>query len=57
MEFFVGIVILLVLLFFIRGVIKDDAEKAGQDTCPICGHKMEMGAMARYHCSNCGYHR
>ena len=44
---FAIIIILLVVLFFIRGSIQDDAEKTGRDICPKCGCKMEMGATAR----------
>ena len=54
---FAIIIILLVVLFFIRGSIQDDAEKTGRDICPKCGCKMEMGATARYRCPNCGYHQ
>lgn len=52
---FAIIIILLVVLFFLRGSIQNDAEKSGRDICPSCGCKMKMGTMARYYCPNCGY--
>ena len=54
---FAIIIILLVVLFFIRGSIQDDAEKTGRDICPKCGCKMERGSTARYRCPNGGYHQ
>lgn len=54
---FAIIIVLLVVLFFIRGSIQNDAEKTGRNICPNCGCKMEMGTTARYRCPNCGYHQ
>lgn len=55
MTTFIIIIIFLIILFLVRGMGRNHAEKTGLNICPKCGQPMTMKASSRYYCSHCGH--